>query len=78
MTTSRIKTWIAAGLLTASATLGETLCEKDGISLEGAVRMVHRNAATCQVLAENASSESYERTKANYGKLDSKRVVIFA
>ena len=68
MTKSRIKTWIAAGLLTASATYGEILYQKDGISLEGSVRMVHRNAAICQVLEENESAESYERTKSNHGQ----------
>ena len=68
MTTSRINTWIAAGLLAASASLGETLYEMDGITLEGSVRMVHRNAATCQVLAENESLEAYEQMKANHGR----------
>ena len=68
MTKSWIKTWIAAGLVTASATYGETLYQKDGISLEGSVRMVHRNAATCQVLEENESTESYERTRSNHGQ----------
>ena len=68
MTTSRIKTWIAAGLLTASAAHGETLYQKDGITLEGSVRMVHRSAATCQVLEENESAESYEHTKSNHGR----------
>ena len=56
MTTSRIRTLIAASVLTASATHGETLYQKDGISLDGSVRMVHRAAATCQVLEETESA----------------------
>ena len=68
MTTSRIKAWIVVGLLLAFPARGETLYQKEGITLEGSVRMVHRNAATCQVLEENESAESYERTKSNHGR----------
>ncbi|MCY4593863.1 MAG: hypothetical protein OXC19_03575 [Bryobacterales bacterium] len=63
-----IKTAIAAGLLTAGSLPAETLYEQDGITLEGSVRLVHRAAATCQVLAENESPETYEATKANHGQ----------
>ena len=45
-----------------------TLYRQDGISLEGSIPMVHRNAAICQVFEENESAESYERTKNNYGR----------
>ena len=63
-----IKAGIATGVLTAGSLSAEILYEKDGIALEGSVRMVHRNAATCQVLAENESHEAYERTKVNHGQ----------
>ena len=62
-----IRSWIAVPLLAATAPAA-TLYEKDGISLEGTVRMAGRNAATCQVLAESESPESYEATKANHGR----------
>ena len=68
MRTSWTRSWIAAALLAAAAAPAATLYEKDGITLDGSVRMVHRNAATCQILAESESPESYERTKANHGR----------
>ena len=68
MRTSWTRSWIAAALLAAAAAPAATLYEKDGITLDGSVRMVHRNAATCQVLAGSESPESYERTKANHGR----------
>ena len=63
-----IKTGIATGLLTASVLHAEILYERDGIALEGSVRMAGRNAATCQVLAENESPEAYEAAKAHHGR----------
>ena len=68
MGTGWIKTGIAAGLLTAGSLSPETLYEQDGIILEGSVRLVHRAAATCQVLEESESPETYEATKANHGR----------
>lgn len=63
-----IKTGMATGLLTASVLHAEILYERDGIALEGSVRMAGRNAATCQVLAENESPEAYEAAKAHHGR----------
>ena len=63
-----IKTGMATGLLTVGALPAEILYEKDGIALEGTVRLVGRNAATCQVLEENETPETYEATKANHGR----------
>ena len=63
-----IKTAIGTGLLTVGALQAEILYEKDGIALEGAVRLVVRNAATCHVLEENETPETYEATKANDGR----------
>ena len=63
-----IKTGIATGLLTVGTLPAEILYEKDGIALEGTVRLVGRNAASCQVLEENETPETYEATKANHGR----------
>ena len=65
--------WVRAGsrlgsLLAAGSLSAETFYEQDGIILEGSVRLVHRDAATCQVLAESESPETYEATKANHGR----------
>ena len=61
--------WIRiAGALLAASAPAQTLYEKDGISLEGTVRMVARNAAVCQVQEENEGPESYEQMKANHGR----------
>ena len=68
MRTSWIQIGIAAGLLTAGSLSAETLYEWDGITLEGSARLVHHDAATCQVLAESESPETYEATKANHGR----------
>ena len=68
MNTKRIARALAPALLATGALHGETLYEKDSITLEGSVRMVHRAAATCQVLAESESAETYERTKGNHGR----------
>ena len=67
MGASWIKIGFAAGLL-AGAAQGDTLYERDGITLAGTVRLVTREAATCQVHAANESPEVYERTKANHGQ----------
>ena len=55
-------------LLLALAAPAATLYEKDGIILDGTVRLVSSGAATCQVLAANESPESYEGMKANHGQ----------
>ena len=68
MHTKRITCAVAPALLAAGALHGETLYERDGISLEGSVRIVHRNAATCRVLEENESAAAYEQMKANHGR----------
>ena len=48
------KVWIALVLLVVTAAQGERLYERDGITLEGTVRMVARDAATCQVREDDA------------------------
>ncbi len=53
MNTKRISCSLVLALLVAGPLHGETLYEKDGITLEGSVRAVHRNAATCQIVEEN-------------------------
>ena len=58
---------LAAALL-AAATQGEVLYEKEGVALSGSVRMIHREAAICQILEESESREAYEQTKANHGR----------
>ena len=68
MMRSWIRTGIATGLLTAGGLAAETLYEKDGIALEGSVRMAGRNAAICQVLAESESAKAYEQNKAHHGR----------
>ena len=60
--------WIAASLFAAGAAQGETLYQRDGITLEGTVRMVTRGAGVCQVLAENHPPDVYEGMKANHGQ----------
>ena len=68
MKTKHIACALAPALVAAGAVHAETLYERDGIILEGSVRMVHRNAATCQILAENESPDAYEQIKANHGQ----------
>ena len=68
MMRSWIRAGIATGLLTASGLPAETLHEKDGIALEGSVRMAGRSAAISQVLAESESAEAYEQNKAHHGR----------
>ena len=47
----------------------ETLYERDGITLDGTVRMVTRGAGVCQVLEDRESPTGYEEMKANHGQL---------
>ena len=68
MNTKRVARALAPALVAAGALHGKTLYERDGVTLEGSVRMVHLNAATCQVLEENESPEAYEQMKANHGR----------
>lgn len=68
MCTRRIETRIVAGLLAAFTVQGETLYRRDGIALEGTVRMVTRGAAVCHVVEDRHPAEEYERTKANDGQ----------
>ena len=63
-----VKTCIAANLFAAATAQGETLYQRDGITLEGAVQMEQREAGVCHVLEERESAENYERTKANDGQ----------
>ncbi len=63
-----VRTLIAALAVATVPAAAATLYEERGVSLEGTVRLVGRNAATCQVLAENESPETYEATKANHGR----------
>ena len=58
---------LAAALLAAAAQ-GEVLYEKEGVALSGSVRVIHRDAAICQVLEESESPEAYEQTKLNHGR----------
>ena len=55
---------LTAALLAPSA-WAEILYDRDGIQLEGSVRVSTRNAATCNVLEEKYPPEEYERLKAN-------------
>ena len=55
--------WIALVLLTVTAAQGATLYERDGITLEGTVRMVARDAATCQVAADDTLHAGNERPR---------------
>ena len=57
----------ALAVATAPAT-ADTLYEEQGVILKGTVRLVGRNAATCQVLEEHESPETYAATKANHGR----------
>ena len=61
-------TLIAALAVATAPAAADTLYEEKGVSLEGTVRLVGRNAATCQVLDENETPETYEATKANHGR----------
>ncbi len=60
--------WIAASLFATATAQGETLYQRDGVTLEGTVRMVTRGAGVCQVLAENHPPDVYEGMKANHGQ----------
>ena len=64
------RTWgaLCASLLLAVGSPGATLWEKDGVSLSGSVRMVARDAATCEVTPAGQAPESYEATKADHGQ----------
>ena len=59
--------WIVASLLAAAAQ-GETLYQRDGITLEGTVRIAARGDAVCQVLESHHSPDVYERMKPNHGQ----------
>ena len=63
-----VKTCIAASLFSAAAAQGETLYQRDGIKLEGTVRMVTRGAGVCQVLESHHPPDGYEGMKANHGQ----------
>ena len=58
---------LTAALLDPSAS-AEVLYDKEGIQLQGAARIVSRNAATCNILKEKYSAEEYEKLKANQGQ----------
>ena len=68
MSGSWIKAWTVTSMLAASAAQGETLYQRDGITLEGTVRIETREDAVCQVLPEQHPAEMYERMKANHGR----------
>ncbi len=51
----------------AGAHAQQLLTTDDGISLRGTVRLLQSNAATCNVIAENAQG-SYEEMRANQGQ----------
>ena len=56
------------GLVLSLAAAGETLYQKDGVTLDGSVRIAQRDAAVCQVLEDSHSPEDYEKIKANQGR----------
>ena len=62
------KIWIAAALLVTSAAQGQTLYQRDGIALQGSVRMVAGGASICHVLPEHHPAELYEGIRANHGQ----------
>ena len=68
MSADRVAIWIAASLWVTAAGQGETLYERDGVTLEGTVRMVTRGAGVCQVLAESHPPDVYEEMQANHGQ----------
>ena len=63
-----VRTLVAALAVATAPAAADTLYEEQGVSLEGTVRLVGRNAATCQVLEENESPETYAAIKANHGR----------
>ena len=63
-----VRTLIAALAVVTAPAAADTLYEEQGVSLEGTVRLVGRDAATCQVLEEIESPETYEATRANHGR----------
>ena len=54
--------------LLGSPASAEVLYDREGIQLQGTARIVSRNAATCNVVEEQYSSEEYEKLKANQGR----------
>lgn len=68
MRIDRIWGTLCASLLLAVGSPAATVWEKDGVSLSGSVRMVARDAATCEVTPAGQAPESYEATKANHGQ----------
>ncbi len=68
MRTHRIWGALCAALLLAVGSAAATLWEKDGVSLDGSVRMAARADATCEVSPEEQSPEAYEAMKANHGQ----------
>ncbi len=59
---------LAVPLVAVVAVHGETLYQKDGVTLEGTIRMVTREAGVCRVLAAHHPPEVYEQMKANHGQ----------
>ena len=70
MSTAWSKVWIALALLVVTAAQGETLYERDGITLEGTVRMVARDAATCQVREDDAHHAGNDGKPLHVWRLD--------
>ena len=68
MSASRTTTWIALGMLLASAAHAETFYDKDGIRFEGTIRQVLSEAAVCNVLEEKYTAQEYEQLKAHQGR----------
>ena len=68
MGTRWIKTWVTVSTLTVSGVHGETLYQRDGITLEGTVRIEDREAGVCRVSADQHAADVYERMKANDGQ----------
>ena len=59
---------LCAALLLAVGSLAATPWEKNGVNLDSSVRMVARDAATCEVSPDGQSPEAYEAMKANHGQ----------
>ena len=60
-------TFAALVLMTMHGYAQELLTTADGVRLAGAVRLLAPGAATCRVLRDNESAESYERIRGNDG-----------
>lgn len=68
MWTDRLAAWAVAVALAAGIAQGEILFDRDGVILEGTVRMAARDAAVCQVSEQGHLADMRERIRANHGQ----------